>query len=42
MDRFFDLKGKEKGQKKEFLQKMQADKEQLKKNKVQGQTASFL
>ena len=42
MDKFFSSKGNSQGQKKEFLQKLQADKEQLKKNKEQGHHACIL
>ena len=40
--KFFSSKGNSQGQKKEFLQKLQADKEQLKKNKEQGHHACIL
>ena len=42
MDKFLDLKGNSQGQKKEYLQKLAAEKDKLKRNKEHGQTASIL
>ena len=41
MDRFLDLKGQG-GKKQEYLQKLQAEKAQLKQKKEQGSTANIL
>ena len=42
MDSFLNFKGKSEQNKKEYLRKMQAEKEQLKRNKEQGGSASII
>ena len=42
MDSFLNFKGKSKQNKNEYLRKMQAEKEQLKRNKEQGGSASII